>query len=201
MGIRQCLRGAMLSAMAAGVVIPTVGSAEAAAATSDNIKEALGAVVGVVTDSTGAPLAHATVTAVRRDGKGVRATVSNSDGAYSFNDLPAGSWLLSAQVAGSAPVQLPPLLVSADQATRFDITVAGKWATAPAVAAAPVATPSAPAQATASAAASIQTVPTALQAPDATDGVDNQTPFAFGDFTWLNEIGRASCRERVFALV
>ena len=186
MGIRQCLRGAMLSAMAAGVVIPTVGSAEAAAATSDNIKEALGAVVGVVTDSTGAPLAHATVTAVRRDGKGVRATVSNSDGAYSFNDLPAGSWLLSAQVAGSAPVQLPPLLVSADQATRFDITVAGKWATAPAVAAAPVATPSAPAQATASAAASIQTVPTALQAPDATDGVDNQTPFAFGDFTWLN---------------
>ena len=30
------------------------------------------------------------------------------------------------------------------------------------------------------------TIPEALQAPDATTGVDNFTPFAFGDFTWLN---------------
>jgi hypothetical protein len=30
------------------------------------------------------------------------------------------------------------------------------------------------------------TVPVALQAPDATTGVDTFTPFAFGDFTWLN---------------
>ena len=39
-------------------------------------------------------------------------------------------------------------------------------------------------------------IPEALQAPDATTGVDNSTPFAFGDFTWLNgtprnKIGRA----------
>jgi hypothetical protein len=31
-----------------------------------------------------------------------------------------------------------------------------------------------------------QTFPEALQAPDATSGVDNVTPFAYGDFTWLN---------------
>jgi hypothetical protein len=30
------------------------------------------------------------------------------------------------------------------------------------------------------------TIPEALQAPDATTGVDNFTPFAFADFTWLN---------------
>jgi hypothetical protein len=36
------------------------------------------------------------------------------------------------------------------------------------------------------AAAAIPTVPEALQSPDATEGVDNFTPFAFGDFTWLN---------------
>jgi hypothetical protein len=29
-------------------------------------------------------------------------------------------------------------------------------------------------------------IPEALQAPEATPGVDNFTPFAFGDFTWLN---------------
>src|SRR5271157_5648377 len=30
------------------------------------------------------------------------------------------------------------------------------------------------------------TIPEALQAPDSTPGVDNFTPFAYGDFTWLN---------------
>jgi len=34
------------------------------------------------------------------------------------------------------------------------------------------------------------TVPDALQAPDAAPLVDNDTPFAFGDFTWLNGIAR-----------
>jgi hypothetical protein len=29
-------------------------------------------------------------------------------------------------------------------------------------------------------------IPDALQAPEPTQGVDNSTPFAFGDFTWLN---------------
>jgi Putative beta-barrel porin-2, OmpL-like. bbp2/Carboxypeptidase regulatory-like domain len=186
MGISQCLRGALLSAMAASVVIPTVGAAQSAPAASDGIQEeSFGALVGVVTDSAGRPVARATVTAVRRDKKGVRATVSNSDGTYTLNDLPSGSWLVSAQVAGSAPVQLPPLQVNADRATRFDIAMAGISATAtpPAVAAASPTTPAAPATASA---APTQTVPTALQAPDATEGVDTQTPFAFGDFTWLN---------------
>jgi hypothetical protein len=179
MGIRQCLRGAVLSAMAAGIVVPAAGIAEAAPAATENIKEAFGALVGVVTDSAGRPVARATVTAVRRDGSGIRATVSGSDGTYSFNDLPAGSWLVSAQTGGAPAAQSPPLQVYADQATRSDITLAG--ATGTTVAAAPVAaTPATPA------AASIQTVPTALQAPDATEGVDLQTPFAFGDFTWLN---------------
>jgi hypothetical protein len=34
--------------------------------------------------------------------------------------------------------------------------------------------------------AAVQTVPLALQAPEPSSGVDNFTPFAFGDFTWLN---------------
>ena len=100
MTIRQCLRGALLSAMTAGALVPTIGTVEAAPAVSEDSTETLGALVGVVTDSVGRPVARATVTAVRRDGHGVRATVSSSDGTYSFNDLPAGTWVLSAQVAG-----------------------------------------------------------------------------------------------------
>jgi len=34
------------------------------------------------------------------------------------------------------------------------------------------------------------TIPEALQAPEATQGVDNFTPFAYGDFTWLNGTSR-----------
>jgi hypothetical protein len=34
--------------------------------------------------------------------------------------------------------------------------------------------------------AATHTLPEALEAPDPTTGVDNFTPFAFGDFTWLN---------------
>ena len=33
-------------------------------------------------------------------------------------------------------------------------------------------------------------IPEALQAPDAASGVDNFTPFAYGDFTWLNGTSR-----------
>ena len=33
-------------------------------------------------------------------------------------------------------------------------------------------------------------LPEALEAPDAASGVDNDTPFAFGDFTWLNGTAR-----------
>ena len=54
----------------------------------------------------------------------------------------------------------------------------------PAPAAAPAPSP-APQGAPAPAPAA-PTIPEALQAPESTPGVDNFTPFAFGDFTWLN---------------
>jgi len=47
--------------------------------------------------------------------------------------------------------------------------------------------PQAPApQAAAAPAPPAPTIPEALQAPESTPGVDNFTPFAYGDFTWLN---------------
>jgi len=54
-------------------------------------------------------------------------------------------------------------------------------------AAAPAETASAaPSPAAAPPAPPAHVLPEALEAPDATTGVDNVTPFAFGDFTWLN---------------
>jgi Putative beta-barrel porin-2, OmpL-like. bbp2/Carboxypeptidase regulatory-like domain len=177
MTIQQCLRGALLSALAAGAVMP---AAQAAEPTTGTAKEAYGAIVGVVTNAAKLPVARATVTAVRRDGGGIRATVSASDGTYSFADLSPGSWAITSEVAGYPEVAAPPLEVRANKATRYDIVMAGAPAvSAPAVAVAAAPAPAAPAQ-------TAQTVPTALTAPDATDGVDNFTPYAFGDFTWLN---------------
>jgi len=192
MTIQQCLRGALLSAMAAGAVLP---AAQAAEPTTSTAKEAYGAIVGVVTNAAGLPVARATVTAVRREGGGIRATVSGSDGTYSFADLPPGSWAITSEVGGYPEVAAPPLEVRSNKATRYDIVMAGAPAgTSPAVAAAAPApgaspaaagtTPGAPAAAVT--AQTVHTVPTGLEAPDATEGVDNQTPFAFGDFTWLN---------------
>ena len=54
---------------------------------------------------------------------------------------------------------------------------------APAVEPAPAA---APQQAAAPPAPAAPSIPEALQSPESTPGVDNVTPFAFGDFTWLN---------------
>ena len=180
MKIQQCLRGALLSALAAGTVLPAAQAAEPPPSATGSTKEAYGAIVGVVTNAAKLPVASATVTALRRDGGGIRATVSASDGTYSFADLPPGLWAVTSEVQGYSEVAAPPLEVRADKATRYDIVMAG----APAVPA-PAMVAAAP-PAAAPAARTAQTVPTALQAPDATDGVDNQTPFAFGDFTWLN---------------
>lgn len=128
-----------------------------------------GAIVGIVTNSAKLPVAGATVTATRAGG-GIRATISGTDGMYSFADLPPGEWTLSWQADGYPELTGPALTVSASKATRYDATMSG---------APPAAAAAAPARVA-------QDIPDALRAPEASAGVDNQTPFAFGDFTWLN---------------
>ena len=51
-----------------------------------------GAVVGMVRSAADVPCGGATVTISRMDGSGIRATLSASNGMYSFSDLPAGAW-------------------------------------------------------------------------------------------------------------
>jgi hypothetical protein len=196
MKFRQFLNGFLISVVASGAAVPALQAEETAAPV---VKTSSGTMVGIVTNSAKLPVAGATVTATRADGGGIRATVTGSDGLYSFADLPAGAWTLSVQVDGYPAAEAPSLQVVASKATRHDIVMnvpAAVATTSPALAAQPKPAASAPslaaqvksavAAAVLPAAPTAQSIPEALTSPEATEGVDNVTPFAFGDFTWLN---------------
>jgi hypothetical protein len=189
MSMPRYLQRMLLAALAGALLLPAAVAAE------------LGAIVGLLTNAAGAPVPHATVTAVRADGNGIRATVSGSDGVYSFADLPPGAWSVTAEVAGAPAVTVTALAVSAGKATRHDLVMnVASAPTGPAVAAAPAAAP-APAGTPAAAPATLaqivaqevaKVVPEALQAPPPAPAVDTQTPFAVGDLGWANGAGRAT---------
>jgi Putative beta-barrel porin-2, OmpL-like. bbp2/Carboxypeptidase regulatory-like domain len=143
----------------------------------------LGAIVGLIRNAAGAPVAHATVTAVRVDGSGTRATLSGSDGVYSLADLPPGTWTVSSQLEG-ARVTAAALSVRAGEATRTDLVLNVALPSAPAA-------PGVPA-APAAGAAQLAQVPEALQAPPPAPSVDTETPFAVGDLGWMNGTSRAT---------
>jgi hypothetical protein len=157
----------------------------------------LGAIVGRLTTPAGAPVANATVTAVRADGGAIRATLSGGDGVYSFGDLTPGSWTVSAQVEGLPSVSAPSLVVVTGKATRSDLVMRiappAAAPAAPAVAAAPAAAPTpSPEMAAAASAAVAAIVPEALQSPPPAPVPDTQTPFAVGDLGWMNGTSRAT---------
>ena len=166
------LLGAMLAVPA---MLPAIG----AESPMTPIKVTNGTIVGVVTNSTKLAVAGATVTAARVDGSLIRATVSGSDGLYSFADLAPGAWRITAQREGSEDVVVPSVEVVAGMATRNDLVMSGSGAASPN----PTAAPAAPVVAA--------VIPEALQAPDAAPEVDTQTPFAnAGYIGWMNGTAR-----------
>jgi hypothetical protein len=173
------------------------GSAAQAAdapAAPTSTRVTVGAIVGVVTGAAKVPVAGVTVTAVRVDGNGIRATVSGTDGVFSFSDLPPGTWALTLDGEGYQQLTLPPLEVVASRATRRDVSL-GVSTAAVAAAAAPrqPAGVGAPAAAVAApAAAAPAQVAMALQSPEPAPAVDTQTPFAVGDLGWMNGTSRTS---------
>jgi hypothetical protein len=80
--------------------------------------------------------------------------------------------VLEAELKGRAAAESPS--VPAAASTKAAEPVPAESPAPPAPPQGPAAAPAAPA------------LPEALQAPDATPGVDNVTPFAYGDFSWLN---------------
>jgi hypothetical protein len=145
------------------------GSLGPLSAFADTTAPNVGALVGTFTGKDGQPLAHQTVTAAKADGTCVRATLTNSEGVYSFQDLPPGDWLIRLEAGPADLSATVPVL--AGHAARADLRQGALLAAEPE----PV-----PPNTTA------QTIPEALKSPAASEGVDDFTPFAFGDFTWLN---------------
>jgi len=181
-----------------------------------SVKPAFGTIAGIVRSKDGLPAANVMVTAARTDGTGMRSTISGSDGIYSFADVVPGQYSVTTDpdvtVSGTAPL----VPVAAGHGTRFDISpgpaavssVGTRKAEAgaepvrvaslgtapiaaaldsplpsaaaldePQTAAPPPATPAKPAP----------VLPDPISAPEPLPpGVDNVTPFAFGDFSWLN---------------
>jgi hypothetical protein len=172
MHIRSRLQCLLISALASGFLLSEARAQEASA---PPVKASYGALVGVVTTSAKLPAAQVTVTATRVDGASIRATVSGSDGVYSFADLSPGVWALTVQAPGSSEVAVPSLQVLAGKATRYDVVLN-----------VPQSAPAAPSTAATATALAKAIVPEALQAPPPAPEVDLQTPFAVGDIGWMN---------------
>ncbi len=211
---RNSLKTILIAFLAAGPVWPAAQAEDSAAPV---VKASFGTVVGIVTNSAKLPIAGATVTAARVDGNGIRATVSSSDGIYSFADLAPGAWSVTVQVDGYPDVAVPGMQVVAGKATRRDLVMnvptavpatppalAGAQKTAAPVLSVPTAKSSTETGSVWSsllapvklgekpAAPVIPTVPEALQAPEPGPEVDIQTPFAnVGDIGWLNGTTRS----------
>jgi len=187
------MRNRVTAALWCGVVIGLVSQAFGQQPAAPAVSTPVGAIVGVVKSVAGTPVAQVTVTAVRVDGSGTRATISGSDGVYSFADVPPGQWAITSETEG-ASVTSPSVTVVAGKATRNDVVLnivrPGVAPGAPAVPRAPAA-PAAPTP-EAVAAAVAQVVPEALQAPPAAPVPDTYTPFAVGDLSWVNGTPRTS---------
>ena len=180
MKIRSCLRVIAVSVLMTGMVPGLVRAQESSAPA---VKVGSGAIVGMVTNSGKVPIAGATVTAARVDGSSIRATISGSDGVYSFADVAPGAWSITVEVEGYPDAGVPSLQVVASKASRRDLVMNIPAAAAVAAAASP-----APSPATAAPAAVAQgTLPEALQAPAPGPEVDLQTPWAdVGYVGWMN---------------
>ncbi len=82
-----------------------------------------GGINGTVTDHTGAAIADATVIAVQTDTGVAHNTVSSSAGAFLFQDLPLGSYTVTASFAGFQTVKIDKVLVSAGTIYTLPITL------------------------------------------------------------------------------
>jgi hypothetical protein len=173
MKTRKCIQAFFICIAAACGTLPAASAVES---TAPVVKASFGAIVGIVTNSAKLAVAGAIVTAVRLDGSGIRATISGSDGVYSFADLAPGAWSVTVQVDGYPDASVPSLQVVASRASRRDIVM--DVPVNPAVAATVGSVPP-PA-----------TVPEALEAPPLGPEADLQTPFAVGYTGWMNGTSR-----------
>src|SRR5580704_5471711 len=83
-------------------------------------QQTLGGITGTVTDSTGAALPGATVTAVGDQTKLTREQNTNASGSYLFVNLPIGNYTLTFTQDGFQTQTIPSILVQADRTVTLN---------------------------------------------------------------------------------
>lgn len=82
-----------------------------------------GEISGLITDSSGAAVAGATVTVTNKATGATRPTTTNSEGLYSFPSLPPGVYELKVERSGFKTALLDNITVVVQQAVRLDATM------------------------------------------------------------------------------
>jgi hypothetical protein len=84
-------------------------------------QEVTAAITGTVTDSSGAPLAGATVTAKDQDRGTTWPTTTNSEGIYVLLQVPVGTYSLKIEAKGFQTAVYPPFTLVLNQTARIDV--------------------------------------------------------------------------------
>jgi hypothetical protein len=102
--------------------------------------QAVGAISGTVTDSTGAVIANASVTALRTETGVAQTTLSNASGIFNFSNLGVGNYAITVKAAGftTQTASNISLDVSQQREISFTLTVAGSTQVAEVTAAPPL---------------------------------------------------------------
>ncbi len=83
--------------------------------TSTQAQQTLGGITGTVTDTSGALVTDATVTAVNDQTTLTRTLMTSAEGAYTFVNLPIGTYTLTFEHSGFESQKIPSILVQANR--------------------------------------------------------------------------------------
>jgi hypothetical protein len=80
----------------------------------------MGVLMGRILDSSGNPVANATVTVTSVDNGQTRSATTGTDGSYRFDDLPLGSYRMKLEAAGFQAVEVPSATVDGTKPSVVD---------------------------------------------------------------------------------
>jgi len=80
----------------------------------------MGVLRGKISDSSGAPVANATLTATNAETGQIRTATTGTDGSYRFDQLPPGSYVLKVEAAGFKTLEILSATVARNGTTTFD---------------------------------------------------------------------------------
>ena len=80
----------------------------------------MGVLTGRVVDSSGNPVANATVTVTSGDNGQTRSATTGTDGSYRFDDLPLGNYRMKLEAAGFQAVEIPSATVDGTKPSVVD---------------------------------------------------------------------------------